>query len=134
MRLRRSRDFSLAVRRGKRSARPTLVAYTWQAGLAAPADLGSGRAADGMPDGVRIDVPARVGIVVGAAVGGAVTRNRVKRRLRHLLRARVDRLTSGSLCVIRALPAAATADYHQLARDLDFALRTPLPDTVSDHS
>jgi ribonuclease P protein component len=130
MRLRRSRDFSLAVRRGKRSTRPTLVAYLWQPGLAAPAEPRSGLAANG----VRDEVPARVGIVVGAAVGGAVTRNQVKRRLRQLMQSRVDRLACGSLCVIRALPAAAVADYHQLARDLDLALRTPRPDTVGDRS
>jgi ribonuclease P protein component len=85
-------------------------------------------------DGVHTEVLGMVGIVVGAAVGGAVTRNLVKRRLRHLMRSRVDRLTRGSLCVIRALPAAAAADYHQLERDLDVALGIPLPDTVGDYS
>jgi ribonuclease P protein component len=63
-------------------------------------------------------------------VGAAVTRNRVKRRLRHLMRSRVDRLAGGSLCVIRALPAAASADYRDLGRDLDSALL----DTVGDRS
>lgn len=66
--------------------------------------------------------PARAGFVVSKAVGPAVTRNRVKRRLRHLVAARLDRLPRGCVLVIRALPAAATAASGELARDLDSAL------------
>ncbi len=36
--------------------------------------------------------PTRAGFVVSKAVGGAVVRNKVKRRLRHLMRERVDQL------------------------------------------
>ena len=57
------------------------------------------------------------------AVGGAVVRNKVKRRLRHLMRERVDQLPPGSLVVVRALPGAGDADHAQLAQDLDAALR-----------
>lgn len=57
------------------------------------------------------------------AVGGAVVRNKVKRRLRHLMRERVDLLPPGSLVVVRALPGAGDADHAQLAQDLDAALR-----------
>lgn len=56
------------------------------------------------------------------AVGIAVVRNRVKRRLRHLMRDRLERLPAGSLVVVRALPGAGDADHDQLARDLDAAL------------
>ena len=49
----------------------------------------------------------RVGFVVPRAVGPAVARNRVRRRLRHLLRDRLDRLPAGSRLVVRVLPAAA---------------------------
>lgn len=57
------------------------------------------------------------------AVGGAVVRNKVKRRLRHLMRERVDQLPPGSLVVVRALPPAGDADHAQLAQDLDAALQ-----------
>jgi ribonuclease P protein component len=60
---------------------------------------------------------------VSKAVGGAVVRNKVKRRLRHLMRERVDQLPPGSLVVVRALPLAGDADHAQLARDLDAALQ-----------
>ncbi|WP_425553782.1 ribonuclease P protein component [Dactylosporangium salmoneum] len=65
---------------------------------------------------------ARAGFVVSKAVGGAVVRNRVKRRLRHLVRERIADLPAGSVLVVRALPEAASAQYEILARDLDLAL------------
>ncbi len=49
-------------------------------------------------------------------------RNRVKRRLRHLLRARLDTLPAGTRLVLRALASAATAPMSVLARDLDSCL------------
>ncbi|MDQ0843913.1 ribonuclease P protein component [Streptomyces pristinaespiralis] len=57
------------------------------------------------------------------AVGGAVVRNKVKRRLRHLIRDRLSELPPGSLVVVRALPGAGDAEHAQLARDLDAALQ-----------
>jgi ribonuclease P protein component len=69
-------------------------------------------------------VPAgpRIGFVVSKAVGPAVTRNLVKRRLRHLTRARLHLLSRGSMLVVRALPAAADASYEELAHELDRCL------------
>jgi ribonuclease P protein component len=69
--------------------------------------------------------PARVGFVVSKAVGSAVVRNRVKRQLRHLVRARLGELPVGTLVVVRANPAAAKAG-PALAVDLDSALTTVL--------
>jgi ribonuclease P protein component len=60
---------------------------------------------------------------VSKAVGGAVVRNKVKRRLRHLMRDRVALFPPGSLVVVRALPEAGDAGYEQLARDLDAAVQ-----------
>jgi ribonuclease P protein component len=69
----------------------------------------------------------RVGFVVGRAVGNSVIRHRTVRRLRHLVRDRLDRLPAGSILVIRALPPAAEADSARLGRDLDAALTRLLP-------
>ncbi len=63
----------------------------------------------------------RAGFVVPRSVGGAVVRNRVKRRLRELVRARTAML-AGRDVVVRALPASAAADFAALGRDLDSAL------------
>lgn len=108
-RLRRRQDFATAVRRGRRAGRPLLVVHLRQDATDPHVPGGS-------------TPPARAGFVVSKAVGGAVQRNRVKRRLRHLVRARLDLLPPGSLVVVRALPEAGSADHAQLALDLDAAL------------
>jgi ribonuclease P protein component len=64
----------------------------------------------------------KVGFVVSRAVGSAVVRNRVKRRLRELMRGRVASLPGGCLLVLRAHPAAAGARQADLAADLDLVL------------
>ena len=111
-RLRRSGDFAAAIRAGRRVGRETLVVHL----LPGRPDAADGREqAGGGP-------PPKVGFVVSRAIGGAVVRNRVRRRLRHLARAHLDRLPPGSLLVVRALPAAASAPYAKLARDLTAAL------------
>jgi ribonuclease P protein component len=51
----------------------------------------------------------QVGLVVGKTVGNAVTRNRVRRRLRHLAATEVRRTAEPVSVVVRALPRAATA-------------------------
>jgi len=64
------------------------------------------------------DPSPRVGFVVSKAVGNAVTRNRVKRRLRHLAREHISSLPRSAVLVVRALPAAAGASYAELGTDL----------------
>jgi ribonuclease P protein component len=63
-----------------------------------------------------------VGFVVSKAVGASVTRNRVKRRLRHLMRERLGSLPDGTLAVIRAMPASAVASYQELGAEIDRCL------------
>lgn len=100
-RLRDSADFSRAVRSraAVRAGSPLLVVHSTKT------DTRPGR-------------PARVGLVVSKAVGGAVQRNLTKRRLRHAMRGHVTQLPDGTDVVIRANPAAATADYATLDREL----------------
>jgi ribonuclease P protein component len=100
--MRRSRDIDLTVRRGARSGRPRLVVH-----LALSAEGG----------------PTTAGFAVSKAVGTAVVRNRVKRRLRHLVAARLASLPPGARLVVRALPPAASSTSAELASDLDGALR-----------
>jgi ribonuclease P protein component len=107
-RLRTSPDFTETQRRGRRAGRPALVVSV----LADPAVNGL----------VEPRPPARVGFVVGRRVGGAVVRNRVRRRLRHLMADRLKLLPAGSRAVVRALPGAAGFGYEQLARELDILL------------
>jgi len=65
--------------------------------------------------------PVQVGFTVSKAVGNAATRNRVKRRLRHLTREHLqslDELPGRAALVVRALPPAADAPYSSLGADL----------------
>ena len=112
-RVRRSADFADTIRTGRRAGRGAVVVH-----LTVPAAQPTEPA------------PARAGFVVSKAIGGAVVRNLVRRRLRHLARARLVDLPAGSALVVRALPGAADRPYAQLGADLDGALaaaRAPRP-------
>lgn len=100
-RLRRPGEFRDTMRQGVRSGRSCLVVHV--------------RRTD--------DPPSRAGFIVSKAVGKAVTRNRVKRRLRHLIAARLPTTPFAVDVVVRALPAATTGD---LEADLNSALTTCL--------
>jgi len=65
---------------------------------------------------------ARAGFVVSKAVGNAVVRNKVRRRLRHLVRPLLADLPVSASVVVRALPSAASASFDELAADLESAL------------
>ncbi|MEH0969929.1 ribonuclease P protein component [Micromonospora sp. CPCC 205546] len=126
-RLRRSTDFAAAVRGGRRAGRGAVVVH-----LSLPTTPEPGTATSPEParssGAEQPSVPARAGFVVSKAVGNAVVRNRVRRRLRHLVRERLADLPAGSTLVVRALPAAADASYPRLGADLDAAVaaaRTP---------
>jgi ribonuclease P protein component len=108
-RLRRRDEFATTVRDGRRIRRGALVLH-----------LFTEQAASQLPG--RPGPVARAGFVVSRRVGTAVTRNLVVRRLRHLVRDRLDRLPAGTMLVVRALPTAAVAGYDELGRDLDRGL------------
>ena len=110
-RLTAGRDFSETIRRGRRAGARSLVVH-----------LDVGRADAHTPE----DRP-RAGFVVARSVGPAVTRNRVKRRLRHVVRPHLTALPVRSRLVVRALPAAASASSDQLERDLRRALERARP-------
>ncbi|WP_298804996.1 ribonuclease P protein component [uncultured Pseudokineococcus sp.] len=110
-RVRTADAFGRAVRGGARAGRPTLVVHVL---------IPSGAAADDATPSPR---PAAAGFVVSRAVGGAVVRNRVRRRLRHLVADRLEGLPAGTELVVRALPPSAGATSADLALDLDDALR-----------
>ena len=59
----------------------------------------------------------RAGFVTSRRIGGAVVRNRVRRRLREIVRRRQHELLSGSWIVLIARPMAATADSAALENE-----------------
>jgi ribonuclease P protein component len=114
-RLRRRGEFAAAVRGGRRAGRGSVVVHL---------KLSDAKLSDAAHRAAGTEV--RAGFVVPKAVGGAVVRNRVKRRLRHLVRERLALLPAGSDVVVRALPVAARCPYPQMAADLDEALASAL--------
>ena len=91
-RLSRSRDFDAVYRQGRSVSSRFLVLYWFP-----HEDPG----------------PARFGFSVPKSVGGAVERNRIKRQLREVWQARLERVPAGSdyvLIVRPGLPEAVTAN------------------------
>lgn len=71
--------------------------------------------------------PTRYGISVQARLGGAVLRNRVKRRLREILRRLSDRLPAGwDLVVQPRTGAVAKEEFAALTRELESLLAATL--------
>lgn len=103
-RMRASAQFSQTTRSGVRSGRRNLVLYTAKTN----------------------EEPTLTGFIVSKAVGNAVTRNKTKRRLRDQIKGFVTANPTGYSIVVRALPAAATASYAELASDLHSALHSNL--------
>jgi ribonuclease P protein component len=72
------------------------------------------------------DLPSaevRVGLITSRRVGGAVVRNRVRRRLREIVRVARPNIAAGTWLTVVARQAAAkatlqilSAEWHQLAR------------------
>lgn len=112
-RLRRRDEFTSAVRHGRRARRGTLVVHL-------------------LPGTGDVAEPPRAGFIVSRAVGPAVVRNRVRRRLRHLIRSELGALPPGTLVAVRALPASAQAPASRLARDLGEALAAARPRRSQD--
>jgi ribonuclease P protein component len=92
-RLSRSRDFDAVYRRGRSVSTRFLVLYAFAR------EEGEGE--------------SRLGIAIPRKVGGAVVRNRIKRQLRELWRARLDRLPANADFVLVARPGLAEAAEAQ---------------------
>lgn len=104
-RLRTSADFSTVLRtRGSRRAGSRLLVVHVR--FAQDSDVAD-------------TAKCRVGFVVSKAVGNSVVRHRTQRRLRHLMADRLDAFPDGSLVVVRAQSAAATATSAELGAELD---------------
>jgi ribonuclease P protein component len=65
----------------------------------------------------------RVGMSTPRTLGGAVQRNRVRRRLRELIRERLGRIGPGWDMLLIARPAAANASHAELGAAIDTLLR-----------
>src|SRR5262245_24134975 len=94
-RLRDRADFNIVRERGRRWRGDLLILNAMQH----------------TPDGA-----SRFGFVVSRRIGKAVVRNRVKRRLRAIIRRHLDGLVRGYDIVLIARPGAGEASFDALAR------------------
>ena len=95
-RLVRRGDFDLVYRAGKRLSSPHFSAFV---------------RSNEMPR-------SRFGFSIKKALGGAVVRNRIRRRLREVVRRRRQEIPAGWDIVIHPKGSVATADFAVLAEEL----------------
>lgn len=100
VRLRRREDFLRVQNGGRRFRRPLVTVLV-----------------AGSPE-----ARSRVGFTVSRKVGNAVVRNRVRRRLREIVRLSSSLIAARTDYVVIATAAAATAEFAPLQRDLLSAL------------
>lgn len=94
--MRDSGDFAFAVRRGRRSGNKLVVVHSHARAIHLEADL-----------------PTKVGFIVGKKVGNSVVRHTVSRKLRHVMRDLLPKVTADYV-VVRANPEAASATSAEL--------------------
>ena len=110
-RLRHNDDFRLTTRKGVSAARSHVIVHL--------AVLSS-------PEVKRIQEEPRVGFVVSKKVGNSVVRSRTKRRLREIMRARLDSLPAYASVVVRTRVRINEIDHDTLAGEVDSALASAL--------
>ncbi|MDF0529403.1 ribonuclease P protein component [Tsukamurella sp. 8F] len=129
-----ARDFTAAVKSGRRAGRSALVVHIDDPTSECSSAPRPGSRVSGsrsvVPSASRaaLGAPAtwggpRVGLIVSKAVGDAVTRHAVARRLRAAARTVVSEVDPGARVVIRALRPAADTDSNELAAQLRSSLR-----------
>ena len=96
-RLLRSADFDRTLRSGRRAASGYLALFVSDNELGRP----------------------RVGLAVSKKLGNAVVRNRIKRRLRELIRPMVARAKGGRDVVIVARAQAVDAEFARLRQEIE---------------
>ena len=88
-RISNSADFAKATKSGLRSTTNSLVGYLHLS---------------------NSNDPSRCGLIINKSIGNSVVRHNVARKIRHIIATNLTSLPTGSLLVIRALPAANSAD------------------------
>jgi ribonuclease P protein component len=103
-RLRRKPEFDRVYRDGRRQASRHFIVFS---------------AANGLER-------SRFGMSVGRALGGAVLRNRIRRRLREVLRRLQQEIPSGWDIILHPRASVASAKFQALAAEILSLLRSAL--------
>lgn len=108
--MRRSSEFSAAVKYGRRAVAADIVVHARQV---TEGQVSAGGRSQG----------PRIGLIVAKSVGSSVDRHRVARRLRHICRGVVADLERSEHVVIRARPSSSDAPSARLDQQLRASLR-----------
>jgi ribonuclease P protein component len=111
-RLLRRAEFDAVYRDGRRRASKQFVVFFLP--HAASTDVPAARDAK----------PSRFGASVKRALGNAVVRNRIRRRIREILRLHRQEFSAGWDIVIHPRSSVATAPFASLAEELTHLIRT----------
>lgn len=103
MRLVRKADFDAVYRHGKRRSSSHFTVFS---------------KANGQPQ-------SRFGFSIKRALGGAVLRNRMRRRIREVIRLHRQEISAGWDIVIHPKPSVAAAPWSVLTAELLKLLKTP---------
>ncbi len=108
MRLRKHADYqrAYAASRKRQSASMSWFLAPQQPGFVAP----------GLP--LQLPLAPRVGLTVGKVLGKAHERNRIKRRMRDILRRHVDLLPKGSDLILHPRRFILTIDFAKLEAEV----------------
>jgi ribonuclease P protein component len=113
-RLRKHADYQLLYKRGRKQHGRNMAYFH---------ALRSTLAVDGVPR--RSDTEgARVGLTVPKALGGAVDRNRIKRRMREVVRKNLPLLTAAVDVILHPRKAVLTAEFATLEREVATIFRS----------
>lgn len=115
----KAQDFSHALRHGVRGGNKFLVLFVVAPDVEAAANTNSDNLtwANGEQRKIGFIVPKR-------QIPLAVDRNRMRRRLRHLIAARLLDFPPGTKMVIRVMSPSVSLDGKQLEETLDRAIRS----------
>jgi ribonuclease P protein component len=114
----RRAEFEAVYRAGRRRASKQFVVFVLP--HAASTEVPAAPRQAGAAQGAR---PARFGVSVKRALGNAVTRNRIRRRIREILRLRREEFSTGWDIVIHPRGSVATAPFAPLAEELAQLIR-----------
>ena len=117
--LRKHADYQRVYREGKRQSLP-LMTYFFAL-----------RAHDG-PGPDKNSSGSRIGLTTGRVLGNAVERNRIKRRMRAVVRQHRMELTAGVDVILHPRRTVLEAEFPQIERDVLRALRAVQAAVASD--
>lgn len=117
--LRKHSDYQRVYREGKRQSLP-LMTYFF---AMRPPDSSSSSPPQ-QPSPARIQAGPRVGLTAGKVVGGAVVRNRIKRRMRAVVRRYYAEIAECWDVVLHPRRAVLDAEFSTIERDVRRAFQS----------